>query len=386
MSVHLPVSDAAWFENEPVNSVPLESNPLNSWKRLRASSNQDARAWYLASKCLMKTAQEAREDGISTLTRDDLISALGCFKLALPATFDLSSLHFDNENFTTIQCAAPQSTWDVITLELRDPAPTEVLVRVHASGICNSDHFVKDGAWPGIQYPRIPGHEIIGRIAGVGSELLKSPANKDRFTIGTLVGVGWNGGYCNQCDYCRKGQFWTCRNVDYTGFTIDGGHGEYMYAPYTAIIDIAEEVLKTASYAELAPLFCAGATVFDAINTSKWSPGDICLVQGVYAVSSGSSKRDLALSLGAYEYIDSSKTDVVEYMSSIAVTKNGTITLVSATTDGPIQVDNLLLNMNRATLRGFACGCAPDMEKCIEYSATNNVKAMIKVFTMDEFT
>lgn len=147
----------------------------------------------------------------------------------------------------------------------------------------------------------------------------------------------------------------------------------------------------------------------------------------MYAVSSGSSKRDLALSLGACEYIDSSKIDIVEYMSSLgganlilctapyskainaiipAVTKNGkppfhlpfamwcrwltsslgTITLVSAATDGPIQVDNLLLNMNRATLRGFACGCAPDMEKCIEYSATNNVKAMIKVFTMDEFT
>ncbi|KAI1830547.1 hypothetical protein DTO006G1_5460 [Penicillium roqueforti] len=329
------------------------------------------------------------------------------------------------KTYRAIQCAAPQSTWDVITLELRDPAPTEVLVRVHASGICNSDHFVKDGAWPGLQYPRIPGHEIIGRIAGVGSELLQSPVNKERFAIGALVGVGWNGGYCNQCDYCRKGQFWTCRNVDYTGFTIDGGHGEYMYAPYTAIIDIAEDVLKTASYAELAPLCCAGATVFDAINTSKWSPGDICLVQGVgglghlaiqyanrlglkvYAVSSGSSKRDLALSLGACEYIDSSKIDIVEYMSSLgganlilctapyskainaiipAVTKNGTITLVSAATDGPIQVDNLLLNMNRATLRGFACGCAPDMEKCIEYSATNNVKAMIKVFTMDEFT
>lgn len=183
--------------------------------------------------------------------------------------------------YSVVQCAAPQSTWDVITLELRDPAPTEVLVRVHASGICNSDHFVKDGAWPGLQYPRIPGHEIIGRIAGVGSELLQSPVNKERFAIGALVGVGWNGGYCNQCDYCRKGQFWTCRNVDYTGFTIDGGHGEYMYAPYTAIIDIAEDVLKTASYAELAPLCCAGVTVFDAINTSKWSPGDICLVQGV---------------------------------------------------------------------------------------------------------
>lgn len=156
-----------------------------------------------------------------------------------------------------------------------------MLVRVHASGICNSDHFIKDGTWPGVQYPRIPGHEIIGRIADVGTELLRTSENKDRFKIGALVGVGWNGGYCTQCDLCRKGEFWTCRNVDYTGFTIDGGHGEYMFAPSSAIIHIPEEYLRGASYAELAPLCCAGATVFHAILTSKRSPGDLCLVQGV---------------------------------------------------------------------------------------------------------
>jgi D-arabinose 1-dehydrogenase-like Zn-dependent alcohol dehydrogenase len=154
-------------------------------------------------------------------------------------------------------------------------------VRVHASGICNSDHFIKDGTWPGVQYPRIPGHEIIGRIADVGTDLLKTSENRDRFRIGALVGVGWNGGYCTQCDFCRKGEFWTCRNVDYTGFTIDGGHAEYMFATSSAIIHIPEEYLKGASYAELAPLCCAGATVFHAILTSKRSPGDLCLVQGV---------------------------------------------------------------------------------------------------------
>lgn len=101
MSVHLPVSDAAWFRNERVGSISLDSNPLTSWKTLRASPNQDERAWYLASKCLLKTAQEAQKEGrLSVATRDDLINALGCFKLALPATFNLSSLHFDNENFT----------------------------------------------------------------------------------------------------------------------------------------------------------------------------------------------------------------------------------------------------------------------------------------------
>ncbi|GAD94672.1 predicted protein [Paecilomyces variotii No. 5] len=327
--------------------------------------------------------------------------------------------------YKAIQCAKPNGSWDIVTIPLHPPAPKEVLVRVHASGICNSDHFLKDGTWPGTQYPRVPGHEVIGRIAAVGTELLETPTIKSRLRIGGLVGVGWRGGVCNRCDDCRKGEFWTCTNANDTGFTIDGGHAEYIYVPDTGLVHIPEEVLKTASYAELAPLCCAGTTAFGAINTSKWSPGDICLVQGlggighlvvqyasklgmkVYVTSSGGSKRDLALSLGATEHIDSSKTNVVEYIQSLggagliictapysdvissvlpAVAKNGTITLVSAATDGPIQVSNLLLNMSRATLRGYACGCASDTEQCIKYSALGNVKAMVKEFSIDQFT
>ncbi|RFU33157.1 hypothetical protein B7463_g3178, partial [Scytalidium lignicola] len=328
------------------------------------------------------------------------------------------------KTYQAIQCAEANGSWNVVTVPMRDPAPNEVLIRVHASGICGSDHFLRIGAWPGIQYPRIPGHEVIGRIAGVGAEL-QNGANKDRFKIGALVGVGWNGGYCTQCDYCRKGEFWTCRNANVTGFTHDGGHAEYMFTPHTAVISLPEEVLQNSSYAELAPLCCAGVTVFHAILTSKWSPGDICLVQGlgglghlavqyaaklglrVYAVSSGSSKRDLAMTLGAVGYVDSSKEDVVEVMQSLggaklivctapysksisailpAVAKNGMITLVSAAADGPIEVSNLLLNMSRVTLRGYACGCAPESEQCIEYSARSSVKAMVKEFSLDQFT
>lgn len=120
-----------------------------------------------------------------------------------------------------------------MTLPIRKPKPDEVLIRVHASGICNSEHFIKEGKWPGVEYPRIPGHEVIGRIAGVGSSLALHQGSLGRFNIGALVGVGWNGGYCTRCDYCRQGEFWTCRNVDYTGFTVDGGHGEYIYATET---------------------------------------------------------------------------------------------------------------------------------------------------------
>lgn len=132
-----------------------------------------------------------------------------------------------------VSCAAPHAPWDIVTLPLRAPAPTEVLVRVHASGICNSDHFVKEGTWPGLAYPRVPGHEVVGRIAAVGDALVNARGAGDRFAIGALVGVGWNGGYCGRCGPCRRGEFWTCDVADVTGFTFDGGHAEYVYVPET---------------------------------------------------------------------------------------------------------------------------------------------------------
>lgn len=127
----------------------------------------------------------------------------------------------------SVSCAGPHEPWEVITKELRTPAPNEVLLRVHASGICNSDHFVAEGTWPGISYPRITGHEVVGRIAAVGSAL----EGDARFKVDALAGAGWNGGYCGRCEYCRQGEYWTCATAAVTGFTFDGGHAEYMYVP-----------------------------------------------------------------------------------------------------------------------------------------------------------
>lgn len=202
-----------------------------------------------------------------------------------------------------------------------------------------------------------------------------------------------------------------------------------MYAPETAVITFPEESLTKASYAELAPLLCAGATVYGAIRTSNWKPGDLCIVQGigglghlaiqyasklglrVYTVSSSSSKAELAKSLGATGHIDASATpDLVEHIRSLsptgdgaklilctapyakqisailpAVGRNGTITLVSAATDGNIEVSNLLLNMKRATLRGWSCGGGYEMDECIRFSALAGVKAMVKTFSFEQF-
>jgi len=124
-----------------------------------------------------------------------------------------------------VVCPAPKNAWQIITVPMRPPRPSEILIKVLASGICHSDHFIHDGVWPGLQYPRISGHEIVGRIAAVGLDNL----NSDQFRVGALVGVGWNGGFCRKCNYCQEGEFWACENGDVTGFTYDGGHAEYVY-------------------------------------------------------------------------------------------------------------------------------------------------------------
>ncbi|KDQ28634.1 hypothetical protein PLEOSDRAFT_1075627 [Pleurotus ostreatus PC15] len=284
-----------------------------------------------------------------------------------------------------VRCSKPNNPWEIIEVPLRAPKDNEVLIRVHASGVCNSEHFVKEGTSPGLQYPRTPGHEVIGRVTAVGSGIL-------------------------------AGDYWICPNGDFTGFTVDGGHAEYMYTPETMVIGIEEEALQKASYAELAPLFCAGAMVFDAIRTTKWSPGDICVVQGigglghlavqVRSISLGPSKKDLAMSLGAHEHVDSSNIDVAKYIQSLsgaqiiictppyaklisdiipAVAKNGTVTLVSAAINKPIEVWNLTLNMNRATICGWCCGCVQDMEKCVKFATQTDVKTLVQEYTLDQF-
>ncbi|KAL0959582.1 hypothetical protein HGRIS_011292 [Hohenbuehelia grisea] len=340
----------------------------------------------------------------------------------------MSSISSLPKTYKAVRSSGAKQPWEVVDMPMREPGPNEVLIRVHASGICASDHFVKEGTWPGLQYPRIPGHEVVGRVAAVGSAILAAEEGKSqsRFAIGALVGAGWNGGYCQRCPQCRNGDQWNCEKVGYTGFTLDGGHAEYMYAPETVVVSLAEESVEQASYAEIAPLLCAGATVYDAIRTTNWSPGDICVVQGigglghlavqfaaklglkVYAVSSGASKRDLALSLGAYGYIDSSAQDPVEAIQALghggakvivctapyaehiskiipAVGPNGTVVLVSAAVDSEIKIWNLTLNMKRATLRGWSCGCSEDMEKCVGFATQTGVKSMVQEYTLDEF-
>ncbi|KAA1472244.1 GroES-like protein [Dentipellis sp. KUC8613] len=324
------------------------------------------------------------------------------------------------KEYKAVVCHGVHQGWTHTTIPTRDPGPNEVFLKVLASGICNSDHFILDGMWPGIQYPRIAGHEVVGRVVSLGSAI--DP--KGRFQVGQVVGVGWSGGYCGVCVRCREGDFAACVKQPVTGFTQDGGHAEFMYAPQEAVVSLPEDATKNASYAELAPLLCAGVTVFDALRTSPHKPGDICLVQGigglghlavqyaskmgfkVYAASGGSDKEVLAKSLGATEYIDYRTTNIAEYMQALggakaiictapsvkqisavipAASRYGVVTLVSAATDGNVEVFNPFLNMNRVTLRGWACGAAVDAEACVRFSTLANVKAMVKEYKLEDF-
>ncbi|TFY79134.1 hypothetical protein EWM64_g4875 [Hericium alpestre] len=324
------------------------------------------------------------------------------------------------KTYRAVSCPGLNRGFEFVTVPVRDPKPTELFLKVLASGICNSDHFLLDGMWPGISYPRIPGHEVIARIVSFGSVV--DP--RGQYKVGDVVGVGWSGGYCSICRFCRKGDFAACVEQPVTGFSHDGGHGEFMYAPQNAIVTLPEDSFKNSSYAELAPLLCAGVTVYDAVRTSPHKPGDICVVQGigglghlaiqyavkiglkVFAVSSGSAKKALAKSLGAYEYVDANQTDVVQHIqshggakviictapsskqiSSIipAASRYGVITLVSAAADGNVEVFNPFMNMRRVTLRGWACGAAHDAEDCVRFSTMANIKAMVREFKLEEF-
>ncbi|KAL5495282.1 hypothetical protein ACEPAI_745 [Sanghuangporus weigelae] len=174
-----------------------------------------------------------------------------------------------------VSCPGPNKGWTVVDVKLRELKPDEVFIKVKASGLCISDCFIQNGTWP-VDYPRIPGHEVTGRVVTLGSAV-----ELNRLKVGSLVGVGWSGGYCKSCARCRKGDFAGCITSQYSGFTFDYGHGEYIILYMRSFIQIPEEALQTASCAELAPLLCGGTTVHGAIRSSNWNPGYVAIVQGI---------------------------------------------------------------------------------------------------------
>src|SRR5216110_2291741 len=215
-----------------------------------------------------------------------------------------------------VQVPRAGGPFELVERDIPEPQPGWVRIKVDACGICHSDTLVKEGLWPGIQYPRVPGHEVAGTIDAVG-------AGVTRWKPGQRVGVGWNGGYCGRCDNCRRGNLFACETHQMTGISFDGGYGEYMIAPASAVARFPDAL----SPVDSAPLLCAGITTFNALRNSGARPGDVVAVLGLgglghlgvqyaakcgfntVAIARGKDKEPLARQLGASIYIDTQSQD-----------------------------------------------------------------------------
>jgi D-arabinose 1-dehydrogenase-like Zn-dependent alcohol dehydrogenase len=308
-----------------------------------------------------------------------------------------------------VQVDAPNQPLKVVEREIPEPGPREVRIKVEACGVCHSDMFTVVGAWPGIQYPRVPGHEVVGRIHAVGKDV-------PEWKSGTRVGVGWHGGHCGHCVRCRRGDFITCVNHRVPGIAYDGGYSEYMVAPFEALAAVPDSL----SSAEAAPLLCAGITTFNALRHSGAKPGDLVAVLGMgglghlgvqfsarmgfntVAIARGADKAPFAKKLGAAHYIDSTSEDVAKaltqlggaavVLATVTDAKSMTATIGGLGIDGkllvlgasvdPIEVSPLMLIGQRRNISGWPSGTSADSEDTLRFSAQSDVKAMIETYPL----
>src|SRR5438477_944250 len=311
-----------------------------------------------------------------------------------------------------VQVAQPKGLLEVVEREIPEPQAEWVRIKVQACGICHSDSLVKDGTWPGIQYPRVPGHEVIGVIDAVGSGVAG-------WTTGQRVGVGWHGGHCGRCDSCRRGDFFACQvALLTTGISFDGGYADYMLAPATALASVPEDL----SSVDSAPLMCAGITTFNALRNSGARPGDLVAVLGigglghlgiqfankfgykVAAIGRGSENAALAKKLGANLYIDNKVTNAAEALqklggaqvilatapSSKAMSEvinglgpNGKLMVVGAAFD-PIEVTPVQLISGSKSIQGWASGTAADAEDTLRFAELSGVRPMIETYPLEK--
>jgi len=301
--------------------------------------------------------------------------------------------------------------FEVIDRDIPSPKKNEVLIKVEACGICHSDMFVKEGAFPGIDYPRIPGHEVVGIVENTGEDVT-------RWKKGQRVGVGWHGGHCFTCDPCRRGDFINCQNAQIAGISYDGGYAEYMTAPQEAVASVPESLKSE----EAAPLLCAGITTFNALRNGGAFPGDLVAIQGIgglghlaiqfaakmgfktVAISGSDEKKDLAMKLGAHHYIDYKKQDPGEALGKMGGAKlilatapnskaisqlktglgiNGKLMLVGVDAE-PMDISPMDLVMGKKQVAGWASGTAMDSEDTLNFSALSGAKTMIETFPLHE--
>ncbi|MFU8812596.1 MAG: alcohol dehydrogenase [Balneolaceae bacterium] len=309
------------------------------------------------------------------------------------------------------QISKAGADFELVDLPKPEPAADEVLIKIEACGICHSDAFVKDGLFPGIEYPRVPGHEVVGTIELTGSDV-------SMWQTGARVGVGWHGGHCFTCDPCRNGDFINCQNGKISGISYNGGYAEYMVAPQEAIAAVPDEL----SSAEAAPLLCAGITTFNSIRNAGAKPGDLVAVQGigglghlavqyaakmgyrVAAISTSNDKKSLALELGAHHFINAKEQDAAEELQNLGGARlivatapnsaaissvvgglgvDGNLLILAATGEA-VEVSPLSLIMGRKSVSGWPSGTARDSEDTLNFSALTGTKPLIETYPLEK--
>ena len=315
------------------------------------------------------------------------------------------------QKMRAVQVPRPNGPFEIVEREIPEPSPGSVRIKVQACGICHSDSVTKEGLFPGIQYPRVPGHEVIGVVDAVGQSVA-------RWKSGQRVGVGWHGGHCGYCDSCSRGDFFACQTSTLvSGVSFDGGYADYMVAPAEAIAAVPEEL----SAVEAAPLMCAGITTFNCLRNSGARAGDVVAVLGLgglghlgvqfaakmgfrtIGIARGKDKEPLARKLGAHHYIDSQSHDPAaellkfggakvilatvtnaDAMSAAAggLAVNGTLMIIGAVPS--LQVPPLQLLLGRQSVKGWYSGMAVDSQDTLAFSVLSGVRAMNEVYPIEQ--
>ena len=309
------------------------------------------------------------------------------------------------------QISKAHGDFEIVERDIPSPGRSQVRIKIEACGVCHSDVVVKEGLWPGLTFPRVPGHEIAGRIDALGADV-KS------WKEGQRVGVGWHGGHDFTCEPCRRGEFILCKNEKITGVTHDGGYAEYMIAPAEAVAAMPDEL----EAADAAPLLCAGITVFNAMRNSGATAGQTVAVQGIgglghlavqyakqmgfrtVAIGRGEGTEELARKLGAHIYLDTGKVNPVEGLQKLGgahvivatapdskaisalvdgVKEDGKLLVIGVTFD-PLTVTPGQIIMSRKNIQGWPSGTAMDSEDTLNFSALSGVRPMIEKFPLEK--
>ncbi len=302
-----------------------------------------------------------------------------------------------------------KGSFELVERDIPEPGPGKVRVKVEACGVCHSDSVTKEGLFPGIEYPRVPGHEIIGTVDAIGAAVRGWP-------VGQRVGIGWHGGNCGYCDACRSGDAFACQTETLvTGITHDGGYGEYMIAPASALARVPDDLASV----EAAPLMCAGITTFNALRNSGARPGELVAVLGIgglghlgvqfaaklgfktVAIARGTDKAPLARELGAHHYIDSQAEDPAAALQKLGGAKVILATATSGAAMSAVQgglavrgtllilgvpdrldINPLPLILGSRSVKGWYSGTSIDSQQTLAFSALTGVRSMNETYPL----